>query len=133
MAQKGHHCGMNGIPGRSLLIVDDHAQFRRFARSMLSADGFDVRGESEDGESAIEDVQRLHPDLVLLDVQLPGIDGFEVAERLHKLTDAPAVILTSSRDAADYGARLDDAHVLGFVPKFELSGAALDALTSKLG
>lgn len=112
----------------TLLIVDDHAPFRGFARSLLIADGFDVRGESEDGESALQDVQRLHPDLVLLDVQLPGIDGFEVARRLNELEDAPGVILTSSREAADYGSRLEEANVLGFLPKDQLSGEALCAL-----
>ena len=122
---------MNGAAPTTLLIVDDHAPFRGFARSVLSADGFDVRGESEDGESAIRAVEQLRPDLVLLDVQLPDMDGFEVARRLHDLADAPAVILTSSRDAADYGSRLTEAHVLGFVPKHELSGQALEALTAQ--
>lgn len=122
---------MDGSGPTTLLIVDDHAPFRGFARSVLSADGFDVRGESEDGASAIRAVEELRPDLVLLDVQLPDMDGFEVARRLHDLADAPAVILTSSRDAADYGSRLTEAHVLGFVPKHELSGSALEALTAK--
>jgi DNA-binding NarL/FixJ family response regulator len=124
---------MEGPAATTLLIVDDHAQFRGFARSLLSADGFDVRGESEDGASAIRAVEQLHPDLVLLDVQLPDMDGFEVARRLRGLADAPDIILTSSRDAADYGSRLQEAGVLGFVPKHELSGEALEALTSKGG
>lgn len=123
---------MHGI-ARTLVIVDDHAPFRGFARSMLTSEGFDVRGECEDGESAIADVQRLQPDLVLLDVQLPGIDGFEVARRLRQLDKPPGVILTSTRDAADYGSQLDDAMVLGFVPKHELSGEALEALASARG
>ena len=111
----------------SLLIVDDHDGFRRFARQLLTADGFDVTGDAPDGESALEAVGRLHPDVVLLDVQLPGIDGFEVAQRLAEGPDAPVVVLTSIRDASDYGTRLQAAPVSGFLPKQELSGTALCA------
>lgn len=112
----------------TLLIVDDHDQFRGFVRQMLTAEGFDVTGEAQDGESALEAVAALHPDVVLLDVQLPGIDGFEVADRLAATPDAPRVVLTSSREAEDYGSRLTRSPALGFVPKADLSGAALSAL-----
>jgi len=112
----------------SLLIVDDHPNFRSFARLLLSAEGFDVAGEAEDGESAIEAVEQLHPDVVLLDVQLPGIDGFEVARRLAEDPDGPQVVLTSSREARDYGSRLSGSPATGFLPKMELSGAALGAI-----
>lgn len=112
----------------SLLIVDDHASFRAFAQTMLSAEGFEVTGEAEDGESALEQVDRLHPDVVLLDVQLPGIDGFEVALRLSRQASPPRVVLTSSREATDYGERLLRAPISGFIPKQELSGAMLSAL-----
>ena len=114
----------------TLLIVDDHASFRSFARSLLSADGFDVAGEVEDGESAIDAVEELHPDVVLLDVNLPGMDGFEVARRVARDRHAPAVVLTSSREAADFGGRLADSPARGFIPKRELSGAALSALVA---
>jgi DNA-binding NarL/FixJ family response regulator len=112
----------------TLLIVDDHASFRSFARMLLTAEGFEVAGEAPDGESAIEAVERLRPDVVLLDVQLPGIDGFEVAQRLSALPNAPRVVLTSSRDASDYGHRLTGAPARGFIPKQDLSGAALAEL-----
>jgi len=114
----------------SLLIVDDHASFRGFAHSLFSQQGFDVAGEAEDGESALEQVERLHPDIVLLDVQLPGIDGFEVARRLSDRDSPPRVVLTSSREASDYGDRLLLAPVLGFIIKSELSGDALAALVN---
>jgi len=115
--------------GKTLLIVDDHESFRSFARELLAADGFDVAGEAEDGESALERVAALHPDVVLLDVQLgDGIDGFEVARRLAAAPDAPVVVLTSSREASDYGARLTDSPAKGFIPKGELSGDALDTI-----
>jgi DNA-binding NarL/FixJ family response regulator len=112
----------------SLLIVDDHAGFRSFARALLSSEGFDVAGEAVDGESALEAVERLHPDVVLLDVQLPGMDGFEIAYRLAGTPNAPRVVLTSSREASDYGSRLAQSPATGFLPKTELSGAALAAL-----
>jgi DNA-binding NarL/FixJ family response regulator len=112
----------------SVLIVDDHPTFRMTARALLEAEGFDVIGEAEDGESAMEAVRRLHPEVVLLDVQLPGIDGFEVAERLTSNGGAPAVVLTSSRDASDFGALVTRSGARGFLPKAELSGAALAAL-----
>jgi CheY-like chemotaxis protein len=112
----------------SLLIVDDHAGFRQFARLLLSGAGFDVTGAAATGESALEQVHGRRPDIVLLDVQLPGIDGFEVAWRLSRMPRAPGVVLISSRDAADYGERLQRAPVLGFIAKHELSIAALTAL-----
>jgi len=112
----------------TLLIVDDHVAFRRFVSMLLSSAGFEVLGEAGDGEQALAAVQRLRPDVVLLDVQLPGIDGFEVARRLACAPDAPCVVLTSIHEASDYGAQLADAPVRGFIAKQELSVAALSAL-----
>ena len=109
----------------SVLIVDDHPSFRASARMLLESEGFVVVGEAENGLGAIEAVHDLSPDLVLLDVQLPDIDGIEVASRLNQNGSAPAIILTSSRDLADLGS-LGGAR--GFIPKSELSGAALEAL-----
>jgi len=113
---------------RSVLIVDDHADFRASARALLELQGFDVVAEVEDGESALEAAERLRPDVVLLDVQLPGMDGFEVAERLASTAGAPSVVLISSRRRSAYELRLPDAPVAGFLGKHELSGAALAAL-----
>ena len=112
----------------TVLIVDDHPSFRASARTLLEAEGYEVVGEAEDGASAVRAAQALHPDLVLLDVQLPDLDGFEVADRLRGLEDPPEVILTSSRDGADYGRCIECCGARGFVPKADLSGAALAAL-----
>ncbi|MHB8693949.1 MAG: response regulator [Solirubrobacteraceae bacterium] len=112
----------------SLLIVDDHPEFRSLASKILAAEGFDVLGDAPDGESALESIQRLRPDVVLLDVQLPGMDGFEVARRLAGSPGAPRVILTSSREASDFGSRLTASPASGFLPKTQLSGAALAKL-----
>jgi DNA-binding NarL/FixJ family response regulator len=115
-------------PVMSVLIVDDHPSFRASARRLLEAEGFDVVGEARDGHAAIAAAQQLQPDLVLLDVQLPDLDGFEVAARLAALGVPSAVVLTSSRNPAEYGRRSTGAAVRGFVPKAELSGAVLTAL-----
>jgi DNA-binding NarL/FixJ family response regulator len=113
----------------SVLIVDDHPSFRANARALLEAEGFDVVGEAEDGESALSEAARLSPELVLLDVQLPDLDGFEVAARLRSNNGAsPEVVLTSSRDGSDFGTLVARSGARGFVPKAELSGEALAAL-----
>jgi DNA-binding NarL/FixJ family response regulator len=112
----------------TVLIVDDHPSFRSSAHALLEAEGFEIVGEAEDGESAIEAAGRLHPDIVLLDVQLPDIDGFEVAKRLTSDGDGPSVVLVSSRELSDYGPLVDGSGARGFLPKNELSGAAVAAL-----
>jgi len=111
-----------------VLIVDDHAEFRRIARALLEADGFEVLGEAVDGASALTEATRLRPTLVLLDIQLPDLDGFEVAARLADGSDPSAVVLTSTRPAGSYHLRLASGPVLGFIAKDELSGEALAAL-----
>jgi DNA-binding NarL/FixJ family response regulator len=112
----------------TVLIVDDHPSFRASARTLLESEGYEVVGEAEDGESALRAVAELHPDLVLLDIQLPDLDGFEVAERVRDLDARAAVVLTSSRDGKDYKRCIECSGARGFVPKAELSGAALSAL-----
>ena len=113
---------------RRVLLVDDHAGFRRSVRRILEAEGFDVIGEAADGRAAIEAARELRPDVVLLDVQLPDLDGFAVADELTSDAAGLAVILTSSRDAPDYGGRIEASSARGFVPKGELSCAAIDSL-----
>jgi DNA-binding NarL/FixJ family response regulator len=113
---------------RTVLIVDDHAGFRRAARALLAAEGFDVVGEAADGEDALAAAARLQPDVVLLDIQLPDVDGFAVAERLAASTESPDVILISSRSAREYGGRVEAAAALGFISKRLLTGAAIRAI-----
>ena len=113
----------------TVLIVDDHAGFRGFARRLLEAGGFTVVGEAEDGASALAAVDELRPEVVLLDVMLPDRDGFSVAEQLSAADAGRAVVLISSRDAADLAGRLERSRVSGFIHKDDLSGAALAALT----
>jgi CheY-like chemotaxis protein len=108
----------------TVLIVDDHPGFRRFARKLLEAGGLHVI-EASDGLDAVASAARLRPELVLLDIQLPGLDGFEVAARLAAIPEHPVVVLTSSRDLTDYGDRIESALAAGFLPKAEVSLAAL--------
>ncbi len=120
------HLGMR----LTVLIVDDHAGFRAFARALLEAEDFDVVGEAEDAASALAAANRLRPKVVVLDIQLPDLDGFEVAERLARSGDPPAVVLVSTRDISTYRRRLAGSPVRGFIPKNELSGHALSALVT---
>jgi DNA-binding NarL/FixJ family response regulator len=112
----------------TVLIVDDHASFRASARALLAADGYEVVGEAESGERALDEIERLRPDVVLLDIQLPGIDGFEVAGRVAAGGGGPEIVLTSSRELEDFGGLVAGSRACGFVSKAELSGAAIDAL-----
>jgi DNA-binding NarL/FixJ family response regulator len=112
----------------SVLIVDDHDTFRVLARAVLEASGYSVAGEAADGESALVAAVEVEPDIVLLDIQLPGIDGFTVAERLAQLPRPPAIVLVSTRDEDAYRERLSEAPALGFVNKSDFSGGALAAL-----
>ncbi len=112
-----------------ILIVDDHPSFRTCARQLLEAEGYEVVGEAENGVHALRAAAELHPDVVLLDVQLPDVDGFEVAARLTRNGNgSPAVVLTSSRDGADYGNLVAGCGACGFVAKGELSADALEKL-----
>ena len=112
----------------TVLIVDDHDAFRESVGALLEAEGFRVIGEAADGAAAIAEVDRLGPAVVLLDIQLPDMDGFAVAERLARAPDPPTIVFISSREAAAYGRRLEAAAARGFIAKRELSGAALAAL-----
>ena len=112
---------------QSVLIVDDHPSFRASARAILEADGFTIVGEAEDGASGLALLRQLRPDVVLLDVQLPDMSGFDVCVECGDL-DKTCVVLVSSRDAIDYGSLIESSGACGFVPKAELSGAAITSL-----
>jgi DNA-binding NarL/FixJ family response regulator len=112
----------------TVLIVDDHPSFRGTARALLESEGFEVVGEAADGASAIDAAESLRPDVILLDIYLPDIDGFKVAAALTRNGIPPAIVLTSSRDARDFGPLVEQSGARGFIAKAELSGANLSAL-----
>jgi DNA-binding NarL/FixJ family response regulator len=107
-----------------VLLVDDDARFRALARLALTGDGLEVVGEACDGQEALMLAAAVLPDLMLLDIGLPDLDGAEVARRLPAPPDGPIVILISSRDA-DYGTRMARGVARGFIVKSELSRAAV--------
>ena len=113
---------------QTVLIVDDHPSFRSSARRVLEDAGYDVVGEAADGASALAAARELRPAVVLLDIQLPDLDGFEVALRLTSELDPPAVVLTSSHDGSDFAGMITPCGARGFLAKAELSGPALAAL-----
>jgi DNA-binding NarL/FixJ family response regulator len=117
----------------TVLVVDDHPSFRRFARRLLQAAGFSVVGEAADGASAVEAVRLLRPDVVLLDVLLPDTTGFELAELLSSDPAAPIVVLTSSRSASELNGSLARSSARGFIAKSDLTAAALAALVGDVG
>src|SRR5436853_186031 len=112
----------------SVLIVDDHASFRVSARALLEAEGYEVVGEASDGAEALDAVDTLRPDVILLDVQLPDTDGFALAALIAKDGTGPQIVLTSSRDLTDYGDLVETTPARGFVAKEALSGETLAEL-----
>jgi CheY-like chemotaxis protein len=112
----------------TVLVVDDHPSFRRFARRLLEAAGFAVVEEAGDGASALAAVRVLRPDVVLLDVLLPDTTGFELADTLSVEPASPVVVLTSSRSAGDFDVSLARSSARGFIAKRDLTAAAFAAL-----
>lgn len=115
-------------PARRVLVVDDHPSFRRSASALLTAEGYEVVAEAEDGASAVALASEAGPDLVLLDIQLPDMDGFAVAERLLANDPELEIVLVSSRDRSSYGPLIEASGARGFLAKGDLSGAALGRL-----
>lgn len=115
----------------AVLIVDDHAGFRASARALLEAAGYTVAGEAGGATDAVAAAHRLRPSFVLLDIELPDGDGFEVAEALAALPDPPVVLLVSVRDRPSYRRRVESSAARGFIAKDRLTLAALgEALTA---
>jgi DNA-binding NarL/FixJ family response regulator len=128
MRRSGHA----GAPtlNETILIVDDHPSFRATARLVLETDGFVVVGTATDGETAVAETLRLEPDVVLLDIGLPDISGFDVAARLREAGSPTAIVLASSRAGDDFGPLIADSGARGFIDKSALSGDAVRALVA---
>jgi DNA-binding NarL/FixJ family response regulator len=113
------------------LVVDDHAGFRTSARFLLEMEGFEVVGEAADGATAVSAAERLNPGLVLLDVQLPDSQGYDVAREILARGLQSRIVLVSSREESDYGESIRNSGAIGFVNKGELSGDRLRSLLEK--
>jgi DNA-binding NarL/FixJ family response regulator len=120
--------GDNRAMSVSVLIVDDHAGFRRQARRLLESEGYRVIGEAEDLRTGVEAVGALEPDLVLVDIYLPDEDGFELTSRLLAADEPPDVILISSHEGAEFERCVPESGARGFVSKSELSRQAIEAV-----
>ncbi|MGC5628632.1 response regulator transcription factor [Georgenia sp. Z1344] len=86
----------------AVLVVDDDAMVRSGFAAILAAEGFDVVGEAEDGAGAVEATRRLSPDVVVMDVRMPGIDGIEATRRLLRLTDPPRILVVTTFEHDSY-------------------------------
>ena len=122
--------GPRPVTPSTILVIDDHGGFRATARRMLERDGWTVVGEAADGRSGLAAVAELAPDVVLVDIGLPDVDGFEVAEHLAQRADAPSIVLVSSRDRTAYGQRIDESRAVGFLSKDELDGRTVRSLVT---
>ena len=108
-----------------VLIVDDQMPFREASRMVVElTDGFEVAGEAETGEQALAMVKELHPDLVLMDVQMPGIDGIETTRRISAMSEAPVVVVLSTHESGNYRGVAEEAGAFTFIPKsqFDMEG-----------
>jgi DNA-binding NarL/FixJ family response regulator len=112
----------------TIVIVDDDPRFRGIARRLLESEGFEVIGEASNGRGALEVTRELEPEILLLDVQLPDIDGIEVATTLSAEGHRPAIVLTSTRDESDFGPQVEQSGARGFVPKGEISAERITSL-----
>lgn len=112
----------------SVLLVDDHARFRRTARRALERDGWTIAGEAVDGAGALRAARALEPDVVVLDIGLPDMSGLEVARRLRDGMPQLDVVVISTHDSGDYHELAVANGARGFLAKSELTGAALGAL-----
>jgi DNA-binding NarL/FixJ family response regulator len=103
-----------------VLIVDDQEPFRLAARAVVEAtDGFEVAGEVETGEASVQAARELTPDLVLMDVNLPGIDGLEATRQILDGSDAVVVLLLSTYEAEEYAPRAAEVGAAAYIPKSE--------------
>lgn len=105
-----------------VLIVDDHESFRRAAQAVVHGmDGFEVAGEVADGEASVEAAGTLRPDIVLMDVNLPGISGIEATRQIRSVLPRVVVLLLSARDTNEFDRAAEECGAAGYLAKARLS------------
>ena len=110
-----------------VLIVDDQEPFRMAARMVVEAtEGFEVAGEAETGEDSVRMATELDPDLVLMDVNLPGINGLEATRQILDGSQRVVVLLVSTYEAAEYAPRAAECGASAYIPKSELDPDRLE-------
>lgn len=116
-----------------IVIVDDQAAFRSAARLVVElSDGFEVVGEAETGEQAVTMVAELRPDVVLMDVNLPGHDGLEATRRIIASGSTARILVLSTYSAGEYETAAFDAGAVGFLSKDDFGPAALADVAARL-
>ncbi len=109
-----------------VLIVDDQEAFRSAVRMVVElTDGFEVAGEAESGEAGVDLVEELEPDLVLIDINMPGINGLEATRRIVAARPETKVVVFSTYEAGEYESRAKEAGAVAFIPKSEFDPGAL--------
>jgi DNA-binding NarL/FixJ family response regulator len=118
-----------------VLIVDDQQPFRLAARTVVElTEGFEVTGEAETGEAAVDAARELRPDLVLMDVNLPGMDGLEATRRiLGESAGRVVVLMLSTYEADEYAPRATEAGAAAYIPKSEFEPDRLAEAWSAAG
>ncbi|MEM7340239.1 MAG: response regulator transcription factor [Actinomycetota bacterium] len=116
-----------------VLIVDDQEPFREAARMVVEmTDGFEVVGEATNGEEAVDLAAGLRPDLVLMDVQMPGTDGIEATRQIMAVDAPPKVLVMSTHESGKYEEPALSAGAIAFLPKAMFGMDTLEDLRAEL-
>ncbi|HVM68937.1 MAG TPA: response regulator transcription factor [Gaiellaceae bacterium] len=121
-------------PTIRVLIADDHRLFAEALQAILDAEeALEVVGIADDGAQAVERARELRPDVVLLDISMPVLDGFAAAERICALPDPPAILMLTGSSSTQDVDRARRAGARGYVTKDEIAATLLDSILRAAG